>query len=98
MRYRTKVGSEFPVSEAIIRARTAHLREQVRSIVILSLLICSLGALTLAAAISLWSQNWSVLAYVWAGVSTVVGLPLSFYFGRQNIDGEDNDKGATGIA
>lgn len=98
MRYRAKIGSDFPVTEAVIKAQTAHLREQVRSIIVLTLLASVLAALVAAGIVSLVMQSPSILAYTWAAMATFVGVPLSYYFGRRASDEQDDDKGSVGTS
>jgi hypothetical protein len=80
MRFKPRIGDEFPLTEKVIDAKSRHLAEFTRSTIALCVIIASLLALLLAAVLGWRAGDFGYLRTAWDVVAFPAGAVVTFYF------------------
>ena len=95
MKFKVKIGKEFEISEAVIRAETDQIKENTRKKLALGAAAFSAIALAVALILSLYTWDFSYLSTLWAMIAAPISLIIGHYFGRGNSnDKEDHNSGS----
>jgi hypothetical protein len=78
MRYKPKVGNDFPVRQ--VKEQTRYLTEFTRSTIAISVVVAAILALLVAAAIGAYHGEFSALRTLWSVISLPLGLVIGHYF------------------
>jgi purine-cytosine permease-like protein len=92
MRYRPKVGKEFPVSS--FKEKTQYLTERTRSVIAIAVVGAAILALLVAALVSTHRGNFGPLLATWGVVGPMLGVILGHYFPNAG-KGDDEDHTST---
>lgn len=94
MRYKPKLGDEFPLAAELVAARTRLLRERTRSVIAGAIIGLVAVAIAITAAFCAYNRDFQPLQMLWAVVAGPVGWVIGHYF-RGNGSNEDNYPSAT---
>jgi len=96
MKFEVKVGKEFEINEAVIRAQTDQIKEDTRKKLALGAVAFSTVALAVALTLSIYTWDFSYLGSLWAMIAAPISLIIGYYFGRGNSnDKKDHNSGST---
>jgi hypothetical protein len=95
MKYKPKIGNDFPVTKEVIVAKTKQMTEFTRSTIALSVVLFGVFALIAAAAVGVYKGEFSSLQTLWAVFAAPLGWIVGYYFrGNSTNDQEDNESAA----
>jgi di/tricarboxylate transporter len=95
MRYKPKIGNEFPITKDVIVARTRHITELTRSTIALSIVVLALLALLITGALCAYRGDFQGLQTLWAVIAAPLGCIIGYYFRGTNTNGQENNARAT---
>jgi membrane protein DedA with SNARE-associated domain len=87
MSYEPKVGKEFPVSS--VKEKTKYLTEFTRSTIAICLVVTSVLALVVTAAVCAYRGDFDFLQTLWAVIGPLLGSIVGYYF-RGSDRGDEN--------
>jgi len=90
MKYRPKVGKEFPVSD--VKERTQYLTEYTRTVIAIAVVGAAILALLGAAAIGAYHGDFGALGTLWSAISLPLGLVVGYYFRGAGQGDNENHK------
>jgi hypothetical protein len=88
MPYKPKIGEDLPLS---IAAKTRYVTELTRSAIALSVVVATVLALCVTAAICLYRGDFQILLSLWAVVAAPLGWVIGHYFRGTNTNGQKDN-------
>jgi hypothetical protein len=92
MARRVRVGVDFDGEIKVIEAKRKANVDQVRTWIVVALLVVGIIALVVAGGVSFWDGNFSKLQTVWNVIGPLFGAALAYYFNRRNDHGDDKSR------
>ena len=87
MRYKPKIGDDFPFAKDVIIAKTWRITELTRSTIALSVVVMSVLALLFCA----YRGEFQALQTVWNVMAVPLGCILGYYFRGNGRNGEEDN-------
>jgi hypothetical protein len=94
MKYKPKIGNDFPVTKEVIFAETKRMTEFTRSTIALSVVLFGIIALIAAAAVGVYKGEFSALQALWAISAAPLGWIIGYYFRGNSSNGQKDNESA----
>jgi ribosomal protein L20 len=95
MKFKPKIGNDFPIPKEVILARARWMTEFTRSMIAISVVLLAILALIITAAFGAYYGDFNQLRDLWAIIAAPLGWIIGYYFrGNSRNDEEDNASAA----
>jgi hypothetical protein len=94
MRYKPKIGDEFPITKDVIVAKTRLVTEVTRSVIALSVVSLGVLALLVAAVFCAHHGDFQALQTLWEVIAAPMGCIIWYYFRGTLANDEKDHTGA----
>jgi hypothetical protein len=91
MKYKPRIGTDFPISKDEVVAKTRQITEFTRSTIALTFVLLAGLALAVTAIFCVYKGEFVILQTLWAVLAAPLCLIIGYYFRGSNID-EKNDE------
>jgi hypothetical protein len=92
MKYKPRLGQDFPVEAVVIKEKASYLKEGTRSVIAVAVVGIAAVALLVGAMVWAFGGGSDALESVWNFVALPVGLILGHYFSPRQTENGNRDK------
>jgi len=92
MKYRPRIGTDFPITKEEVIAKTHQIAELTRSMIALAYVLLGGLTLTVVAAFCIYKEDFVVLETLWAVLAAPLGLIVGYYFRGSSPDGKNDNQ------